>query len=119
MENQDNKVREMSHAEQEAYSGKTFDASTGEETSSAQQDRQERPFRLYTQHDIKDFLQPGNIWKYLWQNTTWKTKLIALVTLVLLISGVGLFLTVALPFLLTVAGTLVIIWFVLSLFMRR
>ena len=116
---EEEKVRERSDAEQQAYAGSTIDAATGEETPNRPEEQAQQGIHFYRLDDARQMLEPKNIASYLWRNTTWKTKLVALVATVAVVAGVGLFLSVAIPFLLTVAGAFAIAWFVVWLFMRR
>lgn len=127
MTDNENKVREMSESETDAYTGQTIDANTGAEEPprNQQQQYQEQapfgsnngssPFRLFTTQD----LSLKGIAKYLWQNTTWKTKGIVLLAVTALILSLGFLLAVALPIILTVVGAVVIASWVFTYFMKH
>ncbi len=119
----DPKVRVMSEEEKESYQGETINES-GQQEQPRTDYQSGRSYEIphqrhYEIHDAGDYLKPGNIFRYLWKNTSWKTKGIALVAIVAAFSALSFVLTVALPFLLTVVGAAFIFWFVLSFFMQH
>lgn len=113
MEDQD-KVRVMSEEEKHDYHGTTIDSQTGAFEDGTEP---EHPFfHIFRNGEPRGekVTHTSGLWDLLWYHTSWKTKGLALLSVVALFS---LFLF-ALPFLLGGLGAVLILWLVYACFMR-